>query len=374
VRSASNAYFPQILSVISLPDADSRLKEAVNSVFEDFLQYAEELDDITRDRRKQKVANALEGFSDEAVWEEVQRRKTGTTQTPKSIKQVELDTLLSCETTIGEDIPESDFYATQRSLNTLPQILEGVLTKIVLVHRLREVMALVGFTRFEAELTDIDGELSLEVRRAALDIEPIWTPAIENKGEGIFLSFNPEAIATWVKQDAVQKRGKQLLIGFEKWKQQRGLKKDETPFPGLPYILLHSLSHLLITSISLECGYAASSLKERIYTSETGYGILLYTGTTGSEGTLGGLIEVGKQIEHFLVKALELGRLCSNDPVCSQHRPDQEQEDRLLHGCACHGCLLIAETSCERHNQFLDRALVIETLGQYNASFFADLV
>jgi hypothetical protein len=136
--------------------------------------------------------------------------------------------------------------------------------------------------------------------------------------------------------------------------------------------MLHSLSHLLITAVALDCGYAASSIRERIYAGESGYGILLFTGTTGSEGTLGGLVKIGDRIEDYLRMALELGRLCSNDPVCAQHRPDNEQEDRLLHGSACHGCLLIAETSCERRNEFLDRALVVNTVSFLNAAFFPD--
>jgi len=143
-------------------------------------------------------------------------------------------------------------------------------------------------------------------------------------------------------------------------------------FPGVPYILLHSLSHLLVTAVSLECGYAASAIRERIYASDTGYGILFYTGTSGSEGTLGGLVQVGRRIEHHLGKALELGRLCSNDPVCAQHEPTNPQEDRFLHGAACHGCLLIAETSCERRNEFLDRALVVNTVESLGAAFFPD--
>ena len=138
--------------------------------------------------------------------------------------------------------------------------------------------------------------------------------------------------------------------------------------------MLHSLSHLLITAVSLECGYAASSIRERIYANDTGYGILLYTGTSGSEGTLGGLVQVGRQIEQHLAKALELGRLCSNDPVCAQHQPSNAEEDRFLHGSACHGCLLIAETSCERRNEFLDRALVVNTVEDFDAEFFPDNV
>jgi hypothetical protein len=141
----------------------------------------------------------------------------------------------------------------------------------------------------------------------------------------------------------------------------------------LPYVFLHSLSHLLITAVSLECGYSASSIRERIYAGTSGYGILLSTGTPDSEGTLGGLVAVGKRVERHLHAALQLARLCSNDPVCAQHRPDHVQEERFLHGAACHGCLLIAETSCERRNEYLDRALVIPTVDPLGAEFFADM-
>ena len=372
VRSASNAYFAQVLSVISLPDSDTQLKEAVNQVYEDFLQYAEELRDVTKERRKQKVSNALEGFSDQAVWAEVQRRQKGQFEKPKSIKQVEIETLLSSPDEVGEDAPNGDFYARARKLNNLSPLLEARLERIVLVHRLREVMAQVGFTRFEASMPDIDGELSLEVRRAALDLEPTWVPAIENKGEGVFIAFKKQAIEDWKERKAVKERSQELFNGFKRWRERRGIPEEKAKFPGVPYIMLHSLSHLLITAVSLECGYAASSVRERIYAGEAGYGILLYTGTSGSEGTLGGLVQVGKRIEDHLANALELGRLCSNDPVCAQHKPDNVQEERFLHGSACHGCLLIAETSCERRNEFLDRALVVNTVEGLGAAFFPD--
>jgi len=158
------------------------------------------------------------------------------------------------------------------------------------------------------------------------------------------------------------------LKGFEKWKSSRGIKT--TWEPSLPYVMLHSLSHLLISAVSLECGYSASAIRERIYAGKSGYGILLYTGSSGSEGTLGGLIEIGKQIDRYLKTALEMGQLCSNDPVCSQHEAEDSQEERFLHGAACHGCLLIAETSCERRNEFLDRALVVRTVSAIGAEFF----
>ena len=93
-------------------------------------------------------------------------------------------------------------------------------------------------------------------------------------------------------------------------------------------------------------------------------------GAGGSEGTLGGLVEVGRDIESHLQRALELGRLCSNDPICAQHDPANPHEERFLHGSACHGCILIAETSCERRNEFLDRALVLPTVSTSDAAFF----
>jgi hypothetical protein len=98
--------------------------------------------------------------------------------------------------------------------------------------------------------------------------------------------------------------------------------------------------------------------------------VLLYTGTSGSEGTLGGLIQVGRRIHEHMRQALELGELCSNDPVCAQHEPASIHEHRFLHGAACHGCLLIAETSCEQQNDFLDRALVVPTVDNFGVEFF----
>jgi Domain of unknown function (DUF1998) len=372
VRSASNAYFAQTINVISLPDSNQKLRDAVNQVYDSVLQIADSLSTLKILRQTPMVAGVLTGFSDAAVWEEVQRRRSGISPTEKSIKQVEIETLLSQSDEIGDDIPDSDFYARTRSLDTLPAPLQDKIDRIVLVHRLREVTAQIGFTRFEPFLADINGELDINVKSAPLDREPTWFPAIENKGEGVFISFRKEAIEQWRTRPAVKQREQELHDGFLIWAKRKGVDPQAFKFPGTPYILMHSLSHLLITAVSLECGYSASALRERIYAGDYGYGILLYTGSPGSEGTLGGLIEVGKQIESFLSRAIEQGKLCSNDPVCAQHRPTAAYEERFLHGAACHGCLLIAETSCERSNEFLDRALVIDTVENAGAAFFSE--
>jgi hypothetical protein len=370
VRSASNAYFPQILSVIHIPPSNAKLKKSVDEVWNDFLQYAEEEKDVAKERKKAKVSSALEGLSDKEVYKEIERRKSGAPTPAKSIKQAEIETFIQQVEGIGDDAPEGDFYATAVKLSPKRTGFMAKIDRVVLVHRLLEVTAQIGFTRFEPELPDIDGELSLDVRRAALSIEGTWVPAVETRGEGFLLGFDPALLDAWVARPEVKKRVATLEAGFAA--HARHNPKSKMTFPGPRYVLLHSLSHLLISAVSLACGYAASSIRERIYVTDGGCGILLYTGTSDSEGTLGGLVEVGRNFEEHLRAALEMGGLCSNDPVCAQHRSHDRHTERFLHGAACHGCVLIAEPSCERRNDFLDRALVIPTVEDLGAEFFTE--
>jgi hypothetical protein len=168
-------------------------------------------------------------------------------------------------------------------------------------------------------------------------------------------------------------REEALASGYASW---AGSVKKAPAFPGARFYMLHSLSHLLISAISLECGYAASAIRERIYCSAPGAeglsmaAILLSTGTAGTEGTLGGLVEQGRHIGEHLRRAYDLGVFCSNDPICAAHSPAADHEERFLEGAACHGCLFIAECSCERFNRYLDRALVVPTMGHDPALAF----
>jgi hypothetical protein len=379
IRSASNAYFPQKINVISLPDRDEKVTEAVDQVWENFLQYVEDIDELKKDRkRKLPVTSALEGLSDEEVYEEIKRRRGDgfSLAQDKSVKQAELETLIASQEEIGADKPDGTFFARRLPESQWKDPANWpwmeVVQRVVLVHRLREVVAQVGFTRFESSSPNVQGELELGVVAAPLAREITWLPAIENRGEGIFLQIRSSAIAEWLERKAVKKLGKRLLAGFECW--QADHKQSKRKFPGLPYYLLHSLSHLLISAVSLECGYPASSIRERIYSGDSGHGILLYTGSPDSEGTMGGLVEAGRQIARHMKAAIDLARLCSNDPVCAQHIPDNTHEVRFLHGAACHGCLLISETCCEQQNDFLDRSLVVPTVDQLGAEFFTSEV
>jgi hypothetical protein len=376
LRSASNAYFSQVLRAISIPEPDTKIRMAVETVWLSVLSTvpSREALQLLVETMKLPILEPLSVFGVDAIWSEIERRRgpvdRGTSSKP--LKTAEIETLLGSSTEIGEDVPTgADFFARRVGHEKTGAL--RYIERVVLVHRLREVVAQLGFTRFEAVAPDIDGELKLDLRRAALAKEIRWLPAIENRGEGFFLSLRPDMINAWLARKEVKKRGEQLLAGHAAWAASRGIQ--DATFAGLPYYMLHSLSHLLISAVSLDCGYSTSSIRERIYAGESGYGILLYTGGSDAEGTLGGLVEVGRRLARSgdaLEAALDLGRLCAHDPVCAQHRPDHAQEERFLNGAACHGCLLIGEPSCEKRNELLDRQLVIPTVVGQGAEFFQD--
>jgi hypothetical protein len=176
-------------------------------------------------------------------------------------------------------------------------------------------------------------------------------------------------------EEKVRVRQDRLLQGFEKWAIRYG--KNAPHYPGTAYILLHSLSHALMQEIALDCGYPASSLKERVYAHASVQGgtidhcgLLIYTASAGAQGTLGGLVSIAPRYSEILAAALRRAEICSNDPICADHEPDGHTGDRATHGAACHGCLLVAETSCEARNLFLDRALLVETMSGAKAAFF----
>lgn len=371
VRSASNAYFPQTLGVISIPDADEELRKAVDLVYDDFLSEVASAVELDFARKMAKVKAALEGWANDVIMAEIERRKTKAPAARKSIKQTEIETFMAQPESAGEDVPESDFYARRLPHDKVPAALHGLIERVVLVHRLREVIAQVGFTRFDPALPDIDGELRLDVKLAELARDEQWVPAVENRGEGVLIVFKKDAIDAWLGRTGVAARDATLQQAFAAWQAHRGT--HAATYPGLPFYMLHSLAHLLITAVSLSCGYGASSIRERIYARESGYAILLYTASSGSEGTLGGLVEVGRKIGDHLLAAVRQGRLCGNDPVCAQHQPNNANAERFLHGAACHGCVLIPETCCEARNEFLDRSLVVPTVTEPDAAFLAAL-
>lgn len=373
IRTAANAYFPQVMSVLSLPERGSAISAVVSELWDD-LRIVDDAGDLAFLKKKPRNAELLAPFSDEDVMEAIRERRAGRAS-EKPVKQVELDAILSAPEGFGDDVPvDPNFHARRlpdRAWRRSKRV-DGI-QSVIQLHRLREVQSLIGFTRFEAVTPDIDGEYESDVERASLAIEPKWFPAVENRGEGLFVQLRASAIASWLERPGVTTRLDHLRQGHDRWMEERKIKLQR-PFPGGPYVLLHTLSHLLIQSLSMRSGYPASSIRERIYAdiAEGQYGILLYTGTPDAEGTLGGLVQQARHIESHLADAMRMAALCSNDPICAQHDPAESLEGRPLHGAACHGCTLISETSCEMRNDYLDRALVVPIVSRADAAYFGD--
>ncbi|PDW01327.1 DUF1998 domain-containing protein [Candidatus Viridilinea mediisalina] len=370
IRTASNAYFPQILSVLAIPDRTMLLDTRVQELWDD-LSAVDDAGDLKVFKKKPLVAEKLTGFSDEEVLAAIKRKQSGMYLQEKAIKLAELDAILAVAEGYGNDQPvNEDFHARRLPAAAWRHsTLSDPIAAVYQLHRLREVLALIGFTRFEAIMPNIDGEYEDDLKPAPLAREPSWFPAVENRGEGIFIQLDSAAIATWLQRPAVQARLRALQRGHDQWQAKRLSKRT---FPGGPYILLHTLAHMLIQALALRCGYPMSAIRERIYAdgAEQRYAILLYTGSPDSSGTLGGLVQQARAIEEHLEQALRRAMLCSNDPICAHHAPDDPLEGRWLLGAACHGCALIGESSCEMRNDYLDRALVVPVLGLEDVALF----
>ncbi len=261
--------------------------------------------------------------------------------------------LLSRPTTERQD---ADFRATP---TRSPDGYDNLIDQVVLVSRLREVRALLGFTRLSAP----DRDDLQPVRRVSLTRGPAeWVPAVEQRGEGIFLQLREDAVARWAASAAELDHIQALGAAYQQWAFDRA-QTARAGFPIARLMLIHTLSHMLMRQVALECGYSSASLRERIYlgtpTAPTA-GVLLSTAASDSEGTLGGLVALGERrhLERLLGLALEDAAHCSSDPLCAEHIP--VYPSATLHAAACHACLFASETSCEAGNRWLDRAVLVD--------------
>ncbi len=319
VRTASNSYFPQVVSAVSIPDPAGELEARVRGVW-DVVKSATK-DDLPFFRRIEKVKLALEGFDDAAVLAAAAAIHADKPVDQGPIRTAEYKQFVSAPLEQPGDLPgvDDEFFARRAApKGGLP---DGV-ARLVVVPKMREVVAQIGFTRLEPVTPDVQGEYDLGVEIAELSLTQNWLPAAEIRGEGVFLELDEARVRAWEARPEVIERERQLKAGYEAW--AKG-SESAPQFPGVRFYMLHSLAHLLMSAISLECGYAASAIRERIYAGPSSRddtpmaAILLSTGTTGSEGTLGGLVEQGRMIRDHLQRAWSVGTLSSNDPVCGCH-------------------------------------------------------
>ena len=373
VRTASNSYFSQTVSALSIPDPIRELLDTLR--VKDVWKVVEHAtaETLSTFRQLPHIGGPLEKYNDERVLEGVKIIKFGQTGAREPLRTAEFKQFMAQPPEVPGELPDRDDDFFARRLVPPPERLPAGVGKIVLAKKLREVRAQLGFSRLRSVTPDLQGEYDDTKKRISrLGLTTDWLPAVEIHGEGLLICLDETEVEAWQKRPAVLNRAAELLEGFKKEFPEEGPE-----FPGARFYLLHSLAHLLISAISLECGYAASAIRERIYCAPSNdslpmAAVLLSTGTPGAEGTLGGLVEQGRRIGHHLRRAYELGTLCSNDPICAAHNP-ADQAERFLEGAACHGCLFIAESSCERFNRYLDRALVVPTIGRdKNLAFFGE--
>ena len=230
--------------------------------------------------------------------------------------------------------------------------LDRLFEKVVQVEKLREVRIFRGFQR--RDVSDEHAVIPPDLGVGSVT----WLPGIEVSGEGVFLEFNTRALSDWLSENRA------LIEGFTSAQlvhaEQQGLP-SRMGFNASPvFILAHSLAHVLINQLSFDCGYSSTSLRERIYCGPDdtpSAGVLIYTADSDSEGSMGGLVEMGDPdlISGVVYRAIAKSQWCSGDPVC------RELESQGLGGvnrAACHACCLVAETSCVYANALLNRILL----------------
>jgi hypothetical protein len=234
----------------------------------------------------------------------------------------------------------------------------GYVDQIREVSRLREVTALVSFSRLRPTLPDDPAAARLS------EVPQNWLPAIEVYGEGIFVRLDVAKVDEWVNSGFAARRS--ATIGAA------AATAFRSPTITARGLLVHSLAHVVMNELSMDAGYPVASLRERLYTSGEQAGFLIYTATADSAGSLGGLCaqSAPDRLSDVVRSAMQRALWCTSDPVCIESEGSGIDNLNLA---ACHACLLVPETSCELRNTQLDRALLVGTPEEPDAGFFSAL-
>jgi len=390
VVGASNQWFARTLSLLSVPRTEA---SALATTVEQNWAVLEGI--VTRElldflwATNHPVVHELEQWPDrDEIWKAMEDQRAAAASTDVDDTPWTSTDLLTPEwevlTAPHPPEPTPDF-TLHRDPPGVPAGLEGIWQDVVQVERLREVRALVGFTRLDAPDPE-DPDLVTVAPLSRQD--PTWVPAAQVRGEGLFLRVREDLLAGWearVTGSAALAAHREAYRRFRMNRYSARLPGQFDPdknWPGARYLALHTLSHLLIRAIAAECGYSSAGIRERIYSTPSSgqsegqprSGILLYTAVPDAEGTLGGLVSLGEPEELVRItrSALHGALHCSSDPLCSERLP-REPED-FLHGAACHVCLFVSETTCERGNRFLDRRFVVPLGDEPDLALFRDLL
>ena len=365
VVGASNQWFSSVLSALSVPPTGA---SALTGMVDQLWAHLEKVTSIEVLAYAQASIPALSPLSKwdaVQVWDAIRVRRDAASESPTALTQRDLLTP-EWEAFTAHPLPEPMTDFTLRRADAIPSGWDWLLADVVQAERLREVRTLTGFTRLDAP----DPEDPGLVTRVGLsrDRVPAWLTASEVRGEGLFLRLHPQVLADWSARVAPTPELDAHRSAYRQFRTNRYSDRILTDFdpmrgwPGAPYYVLHTLSHLLIRAIALECGYSAASLTERIYAGteqDPRQGILIYTAVPDADGTLGGLVALGEPdaLDRVLRRAITDAMSCSSDPLCAEHGP--VPGDETLHAAVCHVCGFVSETTCERGNRFLDRRFLV---------------
>lgn len=364
-RGATNAWFPVVRSALAVKDAATPVGMALsrcNSKQIERIDSEETLAALV----EMGMFPTLDPFPVPEVWTAILKRRGDMETDDIDLRWPEW---LAFRDPSAASTDKTEFML---EAGETPKGLEGIVARVVLARKLLEVRALVGFTRIDAAGAGSEEGLGVGIAPIYRN-RPDWLPAVEVRGEGIFLELDESAVSAWERRPKVQQRAKSMAEKFSLWEAERRKKDEPSPFPGARYVLLHTLAHTLIRQLSLDCGYSASSVRERIYSSTEPNrrmaGILLYTASPDSEGSLGGLVDLGRpsRFPELIRAAISSATRCSSDPLCADHQPDVHA---TINGAACHACVLASETSCEALNLFLDRNMLVESMATSALAFF----
>ncbi len=366
LRGASNAYFSVLRSALWIPRSS---RETLEDLVDSLMPNLEQVNTLQDLEQASRFLPQLRDRDLGRIFEALQRRRQGDTSPSRNHEAILGEEWDAFQQSGSVGAHFASEFETEES--TVPGGWDRWLQRVVLVSRLKEVQVLTGFTRIDStrDLIDEDSE-AIQIQRLSRRRQD-WLPAVELRGEGIFLQFREELLRQWESRAAVAESAAAMRRAHEDWRAERGL--PPAPFPGARYVFLHGIAHLLIRQLSLDCGYSSTAIRERIYSSadpaSPRAGVLLYTASPDSDGSLGGLVDMGtpERLGPLLLHALGQASVCSSDPLCADRDP---RSTGSVNGAACHACLLVAETSCERSNRYLDRNLLVPTIHADNTAFF----
>ncbi|GAA1840653.1 DUF1998 domain-containing protein [Pseudonocardia alni subsp. carboxydivorans] len=358
-RGSSNVWFPVVRSAISIPP----WSEGVHRLLDRFWPVLTAVPESSLRETLSEMRLPPHSYSFDQLTDAILRRRDAMAddEPDEDLLPAEYKALVAGRPESGD---RQDFVCEPVAVD---QDLRPFLGQVSRVSRLREVRALSGFTRVLplSHETPPDHIAPLRLNSTS------WLPAVEVLGEGVFLRLDEDSLADWEQSTFARDRAELLQRTVDRRSQDQGL--SEWPRVEARQLLLHSLAHALVEQFSLDAGYPSASLRERVFWGDDMSGVLIYTATSDAAGSLGGVAAHADEdrLAHALLGAVSRLSWCSSDPVCVESRGSGAD---ALNLAACHACLLVPETSCERNNTFLDRATLVGTPESPEGGYFSELL